>query len=396
MKNGIAVAILVALFCACGGYNKEENNTSSIDSTQVDSEAIRNKEAREDSTKLAEALALQSQVEWSIQAVVETKPVAEGAEEDAADDPAFWLNALAQEESIVFGTNKKGGIYAYDLKGNEMAYYEVGEVNNIDIRQGILVGQDTIDVIGGSNRSDNSIVLYQIDSMGQLQPLLETNFTIDSLDIDEVYGFCLHKDQNGRLHALVNGKNGQINSYALSNNDGRVELNKTRSWKLMTQPEGMVADDQNGTLYIGEEEKGIWKTSLNGSEELELIESSLKDNNEFIAYDIEGLSMYVDPSGVATEGFLVASIQGSFSYALFERKGNNQYIGSFKIVASNTIDGVEETDGLEIVSIPVGASFPKGMLIVQDGFNTNQSESESQNFKLVDLSEVLQLLDKDN
>ena len=35
---------------------------------------------------------------------------------DAADDPAIWLNKLNPDRSLVFGTDKRSGIYTYNLK----------------------------------------------------------------------------------------------------------------------------------------------------------------------------------------------------------------------------------------------------------------------------------------
>jgi 3-phytase len=55
------------------------------------------------------------------------------------------------------------------------------------------------------------------------------------------------------------------------------------------------------------------------------------------------------------------------------------------------IDGVEETDGIEITSVPL-PGFPKGLLVVQDGYNYDGKKKKSQNFKLVDWNEVEKLL----
>ena len=42
---------------------------------------------------------------------------------DAADDSAFWLNKNNPEKSIVLGTDKKSGIYTYDLSGKTLDYF---------------------------------------------------------------------------------------------------------------------------------------------------------------------------------------------------------------------------------------------------------------------------------
>ena len=155
----------------------------------------------------------------------------------------------------------------------------------------------------------------------------------------------------------------------------------------------MIVDDQNEVLFVGEEEKGIWKMQFSDGSTPKLIPESQNENNPLIEYDIEGLAIYQGKSGNANDGFLVASIQGNFSYAVFERTGDNKYITSFKIINSDFIDGVEETDGLEIFSEPIGTIFPNGILIVQDGFNYKNEILESQNFKIVDLKKVLSIIE---
>ena len=125
---------------------------------------------------------------------------------------------------------------------------------------------------------------------------------------------------------------------------------------------------------------------------LRLIPSSQKINNEHITYDIEGLALYKDPSGDPMQGFLLASIQGSFSYAIFERTGDNRYITSFKIMGNDKIDAAEETDGLEVYSGKLTEQFQHGLLVVQDGFNFDGQQMINQNFKIVPLEQVLDLL----
>ena len=50
---------------------------------------------------------------------------------DAADDPAIWFNANKPNESIIFATDKRSGVYVYDLKGKKLGFTELGNINNI-------------------------------------------------------------------------------------------------------------------------------------------------------------------------------------------------------------------------------------------------------------------------
>jgi 3-phytase len=80
---------------------------------------------------------------------------------------------------------------------------------------------------------------------------------------------------------------------------------------------------------------------------------------------------------------VIVSNQGSDNYAVYRREGNNEFIGHFAIVADTNrgIDGASETDGIEVISTPLGPAFPHGVFVVQDGRNI--TPRERQNFKLV-------------
>ena len=51
----------------------------------------------------------------NVMAKAETAPVASG--DDAADDPAIWVNPDDPLKSLIVGTDKKNGLVVYDLSG---------------------------------------------------------------------------------------------------------------------------------------------------------------------------------------------------------------------------------------------------------------------------------------
>jgi 3-phytase len=84
----------------------------------------------------------------------------------------------------------------------------------------------------------------------------------------------------------------------------------------------------------------------------------------------------------------VVSSQGTDSYAIYRREGDNAYVGQFAVVANDVlgVDGASETDGLDVTSVSLGKAFPQGLLVVQDGRNI--TPVEKQNFKLVPWEQV--------
>ncbi|NER30414.1 MAG: phytase [Symploca sp. SIO1C4] len=83
---------------------------------------------------------------------------------------------------------------------------------------------------------------------------------------------------------------------------------------------------------------------------------------------------------------MARSAQESPYLQVGECQGSNEYVGSRTIAASPTIDGTEDTDGIDIINVPLGEEFPLGLLVVQDGSNEpanvfqDPEDEEIQNF----------------
>ncbi|NJM15774.1 MAG: phytase [Bacteroidales bacterium] len=195
--------------------------------------------------------------------VVETVPVHSTPGEDAADDPAVYINPTNPAKSWIIGTNKKAGLHIYDLQGNELNYLPVGLVNNVDVRYGFtLKNGQKIDLAGASNRSFNGITLLKVNVDSTTLDTILASPIISN--VDEVYGFCMcHNATTNKHYAIVNGKNGQIEQWELmATENHQIEARLAYTYKVPSQPEGMVADDENGLLYVGEENHGIWRFEL--------------------------------------------------------------------------------------------------------------------------------------
>lgn len=311
----------------------------------------------------------------NVEASRETAPVQD--DDDAADDPALWVHPDDPAKSLIIGTNKQRGLVVYDLEGKEVFAYDCGRVNNVDIRQDFPLGGELVDIAAASNRSGNIITIVRIMPSGELVNI--SSRTIQS-GHGEVYGFCLYHDiHSDKFYAFINGKDGGVEQWLLfDDGNGRIDATIVRTFALGSQPEGCVADDELGYLYIGEEKQGIWKfmASPDLGDEAIMVDSV---SSPYLEEDIEGLAIYYAPGG---KGYLIASSQGNNTFAVYERDSNNRYLGSFTII-DGTIDGVQETDGIEVSGASLGPEFPHGVFIAQDGFNKDGDMAVNQNFKLV-------------
>lgn len=308
----------------------------------------------------------------------QTTPVARFG--DAADDPAIWLNGKEPGQSRILGTDKRAGLMVYGLDGSLLQSLLVGRLNNVDVRQDFSLNGKTMDLAAASNRTLNSISLFGIDPLsGHVSHLLEA-----PTSLTEVYGLCMYQSQTG-TYVFINDTDGRFQQYRIAGREGQLGAKLVREFAVASQPEGCVADDVSGMLYLGEEAEGIWRTS---AEPKDMPLEQMAQTGELLHADVEGMGIYRQ----GEEAILVVSSQGNDSYLAYALEPDFRYLGRFRIGLDllRGLDGVSETDGLEVTSANLGAAYPNGLLVVQDG--RNQMPGAPQNFKLVDWREVALVL----
>lgn len=310
----------------------------------------------------------------SVTAVAETAPVGT-ANEDAADDPAIWRNAANPAASLIVATDKKGGLYTYDLAGKQLSFMAAPGLNNVDL----------VDIHGGgilvvaSDRSDLATAHLQL---AMLDPQTGALTSKDRVEVGpgEGYGICLGTMSDTRtLDVFSAPKNGVIYRTRLTFGPGDEFSDTITLATVPSQPEGCVVDDRTGTLYVGEEAAGIWAIDI-ATGEKNLVAAV---DNAMLVADVEGLALA--PEG-EDSGYLVASSQGDNAYAVFALP-DMKPVGRFRI-AAGTFGSTEETDGIALDTGSFGPAFPGGLFIAQDG----QNASAAQNFKLVRWDDVLKAL----
>ena len=301
--------------------------------------------------------------------------------DDAADDPAIWVHPTDSSKSLILGTDKKVGLHAYDLSGKEVQFLKLPDPNNVDLRQGISIGSLSGDFAVTSNRGNNTFSILRVTENGA-EDLVQLPAVTP-----EPYGICMA----GGAQPLVaiTHKTGELDIYAIDY-DGTFKADRIGTDHVPgVQMEGCVFDEANGVLYVGYEEVGIFRFDL-GLIDRPVAPSTIDvmgSDTRLIA-DIEGLTIYKTGE---KSGYLIASVQGDNSYQVYDRESGRPAL-RFRITNGPAADGAEETDGLDVSSAPLGAAYPKGLLVVQDGFN--RGDQGRQNFKLVDWRKVEALMQK--
>jgi 3-phytase len=320
-------------------------------------------------------------IQGRVSASVETDPVPHDG--DAADDPAIWVHPRDPARSVILGTDKRGGLALYDLAGTQLQYLPAGDVDNVDLRTGFPLGGRPVTIVTAGNRTDNSIGIYRLDEASRR--LVEVAARTLHPGV-ATYGSCMyHSRRTGRHYYVVTSKTGGVEQWELYERAAGVDGRRVRGFRLGSQTEGCVADDELGSLYVSEERRGIWKY---GAEPDAGGSGTLVDRTSragHLSPDVEGVTIAHDALG---GGFLIASSQGDSTFRVYRREAANQYVGAFKIQAGGEVDGVEHADGIDVTTTGLGGAFASGVFVAQDGRN----RGGNQNFKLVPWSEIARTL----
>jgi 3-phytase len=317
----------------------------------------------------------------TVTAVLESAPV-----DRDPDDPAIWVNPADPAKSRVIGTDKDYGLVVFDLDGKIVQRLPDGRLNNVDIRRDVELDGGTVTLVVASRRDDNTIALYTVDKDGVLSHA--TPFTVPGSPVEiryDIYGIGLYRNPaNGETSVIVNFKTGDVLQWVVGGTPKKLELTLVRQWTVPSQPEGVVADDALGLLYVGEEDGGVWRYQADPKAPAEGVQVDLVGSSCLPADDVEGLGIYA--SGEKS-GYLVVSAQGMNRFVLYPREpdaeGRQKCLGAFHIGTGAT-DPVGETDGIEVVSSPVGEKFPRGLMVVQD----DRNEGFTRNFKYISWADV--------
>lgn len=329
---------------------------------------------------------------------------------DAADDIAIWVNSADTQHSRIFATDKKAGVIAYDMTGEIVQSLLVGRINNIDLRDGFEIDGTPRVLVAGSERDANAARLWLVDPATGL--LVDAPGERVSVNVPEPYGICLAM-YAGKAYVFTSDRTRGVVQHELTIRDGQVVATLVRTFVTVGEVEGMAADDQLGVVYFSEEDACVWRVPIDPTIPLGRanadaktpvmlsIPAAAKDADRakpesmvVVARCVPGQPIVPDAEGiaiasVANSGVVIVSSQGNSTFAVFDRALTNQYRGSFRLVGSKSVDAVEETDGIDVACASMGAAFPFGVFVAQDG----KVEGRGQNFKLVPWEAIARAFD---
>jgi 3-phytase len=311
-----------------------------------------------------------------VQATVSTGPCHSAG--DQCDDSAIWIHPTDPAQSVIIGDDKNGGMVVWDLAGKELQFVDGDKyMNNVDLRYEFplagtfATGQAhaRVALVGVTNETDGAVTFYKVNPYSVPPGKLEhANGTLAASTLPFgkalVYGGCMYYSQpTGKYYFFANWKDGTVKQMELT---GRASVSGmvVRTFDVGSQVEGCVADDVEQAFYIGEEDVGIWKYGAEPSAGDSRVQVDHVGSQTGLEADVEGLTLYYRSDG---GGYLIVSGQSSGLDArdvVYERSGNNAWVGTFRV------QDVDETDGMDVTNAPLGPAFPQGVLVVHDAFPT--------------------------
>ncbi|MER7695395.1 phytase [Streptomyces sp. NPDC096095] len=314
-----------------------------------------------------------------------------------------------------------------------------GRFNNVDVIYGFELDGKATDLALVSDRGRDRIRAYAIDPAAVAAgkpplkdvtaPNVKPVFASSEAEVEEqrtAYGLTAFSDDDDAYVVVSRRNESRLRLLELKDRDGKVGYEKEDTvdlpgtfalpdgtqWTPCADPgefpqvEGMAVDKEEGVLYAGQEAVGLWRIELDDEEfeKPELVdrvreygtpwtydenadeECVLDTDNDpgfggkHVSADAEGVTIYHAEDGT---GYVLVSSQGDDTFTVYEREGDNAYLGSFSIKDGPATDGVQHSDGSTVVNVPLGDAFPKGLLITHDGEATpaDPDREDSTNFK---------------
>jgi len=280
---------------------------------------------------------------------------------DAADDPAIFV--AGDGKALILGTDKQTGLYVYDLSGALLQSLPIGPLNNVDLRGTLAVA---------TNDLTDHIEVFSIDAAAGTVAHLG-GFPTQKR---EPYGLCIGRNSGG-FDVAVTYKDGAVQMFDLpAPASAPFAPRLAATLAFGSQLEGCVFDEDGGRLFVGEEMRGLHVVDLAALDAPPTLVDAVGGPSGLVP-DVEGVSIWRGENGA---GYIVVSAQGANRFIVYDRAPPHRPVGAFR--AALGADAVTVTDGLDIVSAPIGDALPRGLLVVQDDKNTDPPAN--QNFKLVD------------
>ncbi|OQP44501.1 3-phytase [Niastella yeongjuensis] len=286
-----------------------------------------------------------------------------------SDDPAVWVNRQAPSQSLIIGTDKdiNGAVYVFDLTGKiikEKTVKGLKRPNNVDIEYSLLLNGKPVDIAVVTERFTHKLRVFTLPDMKAVDNGgLDMFVGDDQPEFRDLMGIALYRDKSGKVFAFVGRKTGPpegyLGQYLLEDDGtGHVKASLVRkfgSFSGKKEIEAIAVDDALGYVYYSDEGVGVkqyYADADKGNEQLSIFGTS------GFSADHEGISIY--PLTDST-GYILVSDQGANRFRIFSREGKSTPYDHPLLKTVNV--RARQSDGSEVVALPLGTNFPKGLFV---------------------------------
>lgn len=297
------------------------------------------------------------------------------------DDPAIWVNPEDASKSLIIGTDKNvdGALYVFDLDGKIVADKVVRGLqrpNNVDLAQGVVIGNDTMDIAVTGERLTHNLRIFSLPDMKAIDgggiPMFEGETEPMYRDL---MGVSMYKrPSDNAVFVIMGRKTGPTDGsylwqYRLGiNESGSVTATLVRKfgqYSGLNEIESIAVDHELGYIYYSDEGVGVRKYHADpsmGNEELALF------GTEVFKEDNEGISIYDNGNG---KGFILVSDQQANAFQIFAREGSIDNPHQHDLVKTVYVS-TNESDGSEISNVNFNSTFSKGVFVAMSDNKTFQ------------------------
>jgi 3-phytase len=278
------------------------------------------------------------------------------------DDPAIWLNTADSRASLIVATVKRpkpsGALAVYSLDGKLLELSSgIDRPNNVDI-----IG----DICVVTERLARQLRLYRVSPQKpHLRPLGTVPvFSGQPGESAAPMGVALYRrPADGALFAVVSRKagpaNGYLWQYQLHIDSDKVSGEKVRAFGAFSgraEIEAVAVDQDRGLIYYADEDccVRVYRADPSAAD-------APREIGRFAEAGFSG-----NREGIAIAGDLVIvtnQLRQRSQYHVYRRDGW-QEVEIWRGMA-------DMTDGIEAAAHPMGASFPKGLLVAMNSRRHN-------------------------
>ena len=313
------------------------------------------------------------------------------AVDGGADGVAIWVHPSDPAKSAVLGARPGAGLAVFSLDGKllQKLDFPKGGAGEVDVRDGFPLGGKRVSLVAGGVKGGQTLYACKMNpDTRQLEAILADPAMKTGV---QPYGSCLyHSRKTGKFFLFITSKSGDIEQYEMAGDGhGKVAPVKVRTIRHRVGKdnviEACVADDPRGWVFFSQENKcKIWRypAEPDGGDEPVLVDMARIAPGD----NVEGLA--IARTG-KDSGYLIASIQGSWTYKVYDRRPPHALIAQFKLKTANGKGIVQSHDCIEVVTQPLGADYPAGLFVTQ-----NANNPDGYHFQLVSWKDIAGILPK--